>query len=104
MIIVTGSIVALPERFDELLGLSLAHVQRSRAEPGCIAHAAYHDAEDPNRLVFVEQWADREALLAHFAVPASRAFIKAASACAAVPPAMALFQAEPLNFDPALKA
>jgi quinol monooxygenase YgiN len=29
------------------------------------------------RLVFVEQWADRAALLAHFAVPASRDFVAA---------------------------
>jgi quinol monooxygenase YgiN len=28
--------------------------------------------------VFVEEWADRDALRAHFAVPASRAFVEAA--------------------------
>ncbi len=97
MIIVTGSIVARPDRLDELLGLSLAHVRRSRDEPGCIEHAVHQDAEDPSRLVFVEQWTDRDALQAHFAVPASRAFIKAAGACAAAPPAMAIYQAELLT-------
>jgi quinol monooxygenase YgiN len=32
---------------------------------------------NPLRLVFVEQWADRAALSAHFAVPASRDFVRA---------------------------
>jgi quinol monooxygenase YgiN len=34
-------------------------------------------AKNPLRLVFVEQWADRAALLAHFAVPASCNFVRA---------------------------
>jgi quinol monooxygenase YgiN len=96
-VVVTGSIVARPERIDELLALSLEHVRRSRSEPGCIAHAVHRDAEDPLRLVFVEEWADRAALLAHFAVPASRAFVKAAAACASAAPQMALYEVEPLR-------
>jgi quinol monooxygenase YgiN len=96
-VMVTGSIVGRPERFDELLRLSLEHVQRSRAEPGCIAHAVHRDAENPQRLVFVEEWADRPALLAHFALPASRAFVKAAAACADAPPQMSLYEVVPLR-------
>ena len=57
--------------------LSLEHVHRSRTEPGCISHAVHVDCENPLRLVFFEQWADRAALLTHFAVPASREFVKA---------------------------
>jgi quinol monooxygenase YgiN len=97
-VVVTGSIQARPERIDELLVLSLEHVRRSRAEPGCIAHAVHRDVEDPLRLVFVEEWADRAALLAHFALPASRAFVKAAAALAASAPAMALYEVEELKF------
>jgi quinol monooxygenase YgiN len=96
-VMVTGSLVARPEHIDELLHLSLEHVRRSRTEPGCIAHAVHRDVEDPLRLVFVEEWADRAALLAHFAVPASRAFFKAAADCAASPPQMALYEVEPLR-------
>jgi quinol monooxygenase YgiN len=96
-VVVTGSIVARPEHFDELLRLSLEHVRRSRTEPGCIAHAVHRDAENPLRLVFVEEWADRATLLAHFAVPASRAFVKAAAGCAESPPRMALYEVEPLR-------
>ena len=72
MIVVTGSVTARVDSFDEVRKLSLEHVRRSRTEPGCISHAVHVDCENPLRLVFFEQWADRAALLAHFAVPASR--------------------------------
>lgn len=83
MIIVTGSVTATPETFDEVRRISLEHVHRSRTEPGCISHAVHVDCETPLRLVFFEQWADRAALLAHFAVPASRDFVRALQSLAA---------------------
>jgi quinol monooxygenase YgiN len=96
-LLVTGSIRALPERIDELLALSLEHVRRSRTEPGCISHAVHRDVEDPLRLVFVEEWADRVALRAHFALPASRAFVKAAAACAVAAPTILLYEVDALT-------
>ena len=83
MIVVTGSVVARQDTFDEVRRLSLEHVHRSRSEPGCISHAVHVDCENALRLVFIEQWADRAALLAHFAVPASRDFVKALQPLAA---------------------
>src|SRR5260221_2996606 len=83
MIMVTGSVTAREDSFDEVRQLSLEHVHRSREEPGCISHAVHVDCEDPLRLVFVEQWTDRAALLAHFAVPASRNFVRALQPLAA---------------------
>jgi quinol monooxygenase YgiN len=76
MILVTGSILARQEAFDDVLRLCLEHVERSRKESGCISHAVHVDCENPLRLFFFEQWADEAALRAHFAVPASRAFVK----------------------------
>lgn len=96
MILVLGSVVAQPGRVAEALALSLEHVARSRTEPGCVAHAVHHDAENPQRLVFVEQWASQEALWAHFKVPASRGFAKALAALADGAPDMALFDAAPV--------
>ena len=77
MIVVTGSVTARPDSLDEITRLSLEHVHRSRKEPGCISHAVHVDCENALRLVFIEQWADRAALAAHFAVPASRDFVRA---------------------------
>jgi quinol monooxygenase YgiN len=65
MIVVTGSVTARDDTFNEVRTLSLEHVHRSRAEPGCISHAVHVDCENPLRLVFIEQWTDRAALLAH---------------------------------------
>jgi quinol monooxygenase YgiN len=76
MILVTGSILAREESFDEVLRLSLEHVERSRREPGCVSHDVHVDCQNPMRLFFFERWADEAALRAHFAVPASRQFVK----------------------------
>ena len=75
MLIVTGSVQSRPEAIDEVLALSLEHVRRSRAEPGCLLHSVHQDVEDSLRVVFVEHWEDKAALAAHFAVPASGAFV-----------------------------
>jgi quinol monooxygenase YgiN len=95
VIIVTGSVRARPENLDEVLALSLEHVHRSRAEPGCLLHSVHQDVEDPLRVVFLEQWEDREKLDAHFAVPASGDFVVAVSSLAAEPPVMNIYEAAP---------
>ena len=93
MILVLGSVVAKEDRVAEALALSQAHVVRSRAEPGCLAHAVHRDAEKPSRLVFVERWDSQEALWQHFKVPASRAFAKARAGFAAEEPSMDVYEA-----------
>ena len=97
MILVLGSVTLREGCLAEALALSREHVARSRAEPGCIAHAVHQDAEDPQRLVFVEQWSDRAALQQHFVVPASRAFAKALAALAAQAPSIALYEATQID-------
>lgn len=77
MLIVTGSVTARPETFDALLEAALAHVARSRAEPGCVSHSVHIDCENPMRLFFYEEWSDRPALDAHFAQPGSHDFMTA---------------------------
>ena len=77
MIVVTGSVTARADSFEEAKKLSLEHVHRSRVEPGCISHAVHVDCENPLRLVFFERWTDTAALAAHFAVPATRSFVRA---------------------------
>lgn len=93
MIVITGAVVAKPDRIEEALMLSLEHVKRSRLEPGCISHAVHRDAENPLRLVFFEEWADTAALNAHFAVPAARAFGRAMAALASEPTSIRIYEA-----------
>ena len=97
MIIVTGSIQARADTFDEVRRLSLEHVARSRAEPGCVEHGVAVDANDGLRLVFFERWADLDALLAHIKVPASREFGAQAARLAARPPDLAAYEATELK-------
>ena len=93
MILVTGSVTARDDSFDEVRRLSLEHVRRSRLEPGCLSHSVHADCENPLRLVFVEQWADRAALAAHFAVPASRDFVRSLGSLASGASAIEMFEA-----------
>jgi quinol monooxygenase YgiN len=93
MIVVTGSVTAREDSFNEVRRLSLDHVHRSRREPGCISHAVHVDCENPLRLVFIEQWADRAALSAHFAVPASRNFVRALQVLAAASATIEIYDA-----------
>jgi quinol monooxygenase YgiN len=88
VIIVTGSVVVRDGAVDEAIRISLDHVHRSRTEPGCIQHGVYRDVENQRRLFFYEEWADRAALDAHFAVPASSMFVNALSALAVEPPSI----------------
>jgi quinol monooxygenase YgiN len=97
MIVVTGSVTARLDSFDQVRKLSLEHVHRSRGEPGCISHAVHVDCENPLRLVFFEQWADRAALLDHFAVAASRDFVKSLQSLAAAATSIELYEATRLE-------
>jgi len=67
MIVVTGSVTAKQDCFEEVRGLSLEHVRRSRG--------------------------DRSALLAHFAVPDSRHFVRALLPLAAVVTTIEIYDA-----------
>lgn len=93
MILITGSAIIRSERLDQALKLGIEHSARSRGEPGCLAHNCHIDAEMPNRIVFVEEWADMDAVKTHFAVPESGAFVRALTGMADGAPEMRIFEA-----------
>ena len=97
MIIVWGSIEARAGKLEEVLQLSLEHVQRSRSEPGCIHHSVQIDAENPNRLVFFEEWQDMSSLQAHFKVPESVLFINNTSKLSSGSPEMKIYDASKID-------
>ena len=92
MIIVTGSVRVRDDALGEALRVSIEHVERSRAEPGCIEHGVYRDVQDPLRLFFYERWADRSALDDHFAVSASGKFVNRLSALATESPSIEIHE------------
>ena len=93
MIIVTGRIQARAGSFDELRTAALAHVQRSRTEPGCISHGVAIDCEDPLTLVFFECWNDQSTLETHFRAPGSIEFVGAVQRLAAASAGPVLYNA-----------
>lgn len=97
MILVIGHATARADTVDEMLRLSIEHVLRSRAEPGCISHEVSRDAQNPLRLTFVERWADMAALQTHFRVEASRGFAKALGQLGGGVPEMTLYQSEAID-------
>jgi quinol monooxygenase YgiN len=98
MIVVAGYVIATEENRAEMLRIGLEHTHRSRKEPGCIEHGVYVDAENPLKLHFFERWADEAAILAHFAVPESRAFAKAIRKMAADPGEMHVLSTTRVKF------
>jgi quinol monooxygenase YgiN len=99
MIIVTGHVLTNAENRTAIEAECVAHSQRSRAEPGCITHNVHTDCEQPDRLVFVEKWADKAALLAHFAVPESGAFVQAITALSTEKPEMQIYASEEIAWS-----
>ena len=97
MIIVTGAIIAKPDAFDAVLKLSREHVERSRKEDGCISHDVHIDTENRLRLFFFERWRDEAALRAHFAVPASREFVRALRDLIVETTGTQIWKAEPIE-------
>ncbi|MBS0483326.1 MAG: antibiotic biosynthesis monooxygenase [Proteobacteria bacterium] len=93
MIIITGSMTVRPENLAKALELGIEHSRRSRAEPGCVAHNRLTDGEAPNRIVFIEEWTDMDAVKAHFAVPESGHFVRTLSAMGDGAPEMRIFEA-----------
>lgn len=97
MLIVTGILAARADTIGELRTLSLEHVARSLAEPGCLEHGVAADANDALRLIFFERWIDRAALDAHFKVPATRAFARRAGELAARPATLHVYEASEIS-------
>lgn len=94
MIVITGSVLTDAGNRAGIEALAIAHCRRSRAEPGCIAHNVHADCEAPDRLVFLELWADAAAVKAHFAVPESGAFVRELAALSSERPTMTIYDAE----------
>jgi quinol monooxygenase YgiN len=62
---IIGTVVAKPEKRDELMRILAAQVAPTRAEPGCINYDFHCDKADPNIFVFYENFVSKEALEDH---------------------------------------
>ena len=97
MILITGHVTLTPEHRERMIALGAEHSARSRAEPGCLAHNCHVNVETPDRLMFVEEWESVDAVRAHFAVPASGAFVAEMRRLSPDPPAIRIYTAEDIT-------
>ena len=66
---IIGTVVAKPEKREELLRILAAQVNPTRAEAGCVNYDFHCDKADPNVFVFYENFASSEALDEHLQKP-----------------------------------
>ena len=97
MILITGHVILTPEHRERMIALGAEHSARSRGEAGGLGHRCHVDVEQPDRLVFVEEWADIAAVRAHFAVPASAAFVADMRALSPQPPVIRIYEAQDIT-------
>jgi quinol monooxygenase YgiN len=97
MILITGHVILTPEHRERMIALGAEHSARSRAEPGCLAHNCHVDVENPDRLMFVEEWESVDAVRCHFALPMARAFVAEMRALSPQPPAIRIYSAEDIT-------
>ena len=65
MIIVSAKILAAPGKRDEFIRAAQECIAATRKEAGCLRYELYASTDDPDRLMYYEQWASREALDSH---------------------------------------
>ena len=99
MIIISGSVITNATNRSEIEKRCIEHSQRSRKESGCIAHNVHTDCENPDRLVFLEVWADGDAVGAHFGVPESGEFVRSISALSEEKPTIQIYRAEAVTMS-----
>lgn len=97
MILITGNVTLASEHREHMIALGAEHSARSREEAGCLAHRCHVDVENAMRLTFVEEWVNIEAVRAHFAVPASGAFVAEMRQLTPEPPVIRIYAAEDIT-------
>jgi quinol monooxygenase YgiN len=75
MIVVTGRVQIAPENRERFIAVATEMCSRSREEQACRGYRVYADLEQDDRYVFVEEWADDDALQRHFAQPHTATFM-----------------------------
>ena len=75
-IVIVASMTALPDSVDTVREVCMKAVEAVHPEPGCELYALH---EGERTFVFIEQWADEEALQAHSGGPAVAALFSGVS-------------------------
>jgi quinol monooxygenase YgiN len=76
MIVVVGRVQTDEAHRADAIRIGETVAAASRTEAGCLSYRVHQATDDPDALVFVEEWADQGALEAHFATDHVNRFLK----------------------------
>ena len=79
------------EKVGEFIAAAKTIIAASRAEPGCISYTLYQDPYDQTAFFFFEEWKDKAAIDAHFAMPHFKAFGEKMKDLAAGPASITIY-------------
>ncbi|MGV0049808.1 putative quinol monooxygenase [Mycobacterium colombiense] len=96
-VVVVATMTVKPESVDTVRDILTRAVEEVHDEPGCEIYSLHQSGET---FVFVEQWADAEALKAHSTAPAVTKMFTAAGEYLDGPPDIKMLQPVPAG-DPA---
>lgn len=68
-VVVVATFRVHPGRGEEAVAAFSPTIEATHGEEGCIAYALHRDVNDPDVLILVERWTDREALDSHLQQP-----------------------------------
>lgn len=85
MIVVTGRAHVPAEHRERFIAVASEMCSRSREEDGCGDYRVYADLEQPDHYIFVEEWADDDALQRHFGQAHTGAFMSGLRGLLAAP-------------------
>lgn len=77
MVALIAHVSIKPDCINQFLALAEGMLEPSRAENACIAYDYFTKPNNPQQLVFVEEWTDRNGLEEHFQTPHFMAFQQA---------------------------
>ncbi|MGB9306297.1 MAG: putative quinol monooxygenase [Mycobacterium sp.] len=95
-VVVVATLTVKPESVDAVRDIMTAAVEEVHGEPGCQLYSLHQAGET---FVFVEQWADEEALKVHSSAPAIAKLFTAAGEHLAGAPDIKMLQPVPAG-DP----
>jgi len=76
VIVVTARAHVPPENRERFAEVATTMCASSREDDGCAGYRVYEDLEQPDHYVFVEEWADEDALQSHFGQPHTGTFMR----------------------------
>lgn len=78
VVTVVARLTAHPGKVEDLVALTGPLIRATRAEAGCLRYDLARGRENPDELVFVEEWESADALAKHLASQHIGAFREAA--------------------------